>query len=186
MPSSAYLAGGTGLTVHLLHRVSRDLDFFCEYAEDLEELAQRLNSSGRVVFDQRDSSTLTCTFDDTKVQVFNVPRLALLEGTTSTAGLKIASVRDILAMKLKALIDRGEMRDYFDLMMIEKQAGLTVEYGLTLAVAKFHPVDQDLFTAQILRGLRTTSDVGKDPTLPVTTDEIAQYWERRARGLPRS
>ena len=38
VPSSAYLAGGTGLTVHLHHRVSRDLDFMLRQPEDLARL----------------------------------------------------------------------------------------------------------------------------------------------------
>ena len=185
VPASAYLAGGTGLTVHLLHRVSRDLDFFCESDDDLEVTARALERAGSVLFDVRRADTLSGTFDTTKLQVFSVPRVTLLEPTVSVAGVRVASIRDILAMKLKTLIDRGALRDYFDLMTIEQQTGLTVLDGLELAIAKFHPPDPEGFRAQMLRGVRTTHDVEDDPTLPIESATVTGYWANRSRSLPR-
>ena len=49
MPTSAYLVGGTALTVHLQHRVSRDLEFFLENSEDLDALRTAFRSAGNVV-----------------------------------------------------------------------------------------------------------------------------------------
>lgn len=184
VPASAYLAGGTGLTVHLLHRVSRDLDFFCESDEDLEETAQSLDCAGSVFYDERSTNTLTGTFDETKLQIFSVPHVTLLKPTVTVAGIRVASVPDILAMKLKTLVDRGEMRDYFDLMMIEQQAGLSVLHGLDLAIEKFHPAEPEGFRTLMLLGLRSTHDVEEDPTLPIDSAKVTEYWANRARSLP--
>lgn len=130
VPESAYLVGETALTVHLLHRVSRDLDFFLERYEDLEALARTLEEAGPVVFDQRDERTINCTFNDTKVQVLDASSQRILRPTIPVGGVRVASVADIFAMKLKVIGDRGEMRDYFDLMAIEKTEGLRVKDGL--------------------------------------------------------
>jgi hypothetical protein len=52
-------------------------------------------------------------------------------------GIEVAGVGDILAMKLKVIVDRGELRDYFDLMAIERDAGRTVEEGLGLSLERY-------------------------------------------------
>lgn len=68
VPDSAYLAGGTGLTVHLHHRVSRDLDFMLEHDEDLERLREALEEAGRLGVTYQDAGTLHGMLDGTKVQ----------------------------------------------------------------------------------------------------------------------
>ncbi len=185
VPTSAYLAGGTALTVHLLHRVSRDLDFFCEREEDLQGVAIVLQGAGRVIFDVRTADTLSGTFNDTRIQVFSTPRLTLVEPTTTVAGVRVAGVADILAMKLKAILDRGALRDYFDLMIIEQQTNLRVDRGLSLLVDKFRPDAPDSIIAMVIRALGSTDDLEDDPGLPVGRDVIETYWARRSAELGR-
>ena len=48
VPPSGYLAGGTGLTVYLRHRISRDLDFMMAEAEDLSRLRHEIDQRGIV------------------------------------------------------------------------------------------------------------------------------------------
>lgn len=72
VPSSAYLAGGTGLTVHLLHRVSRDLFLMVAGEEDFASLLERLGRVGKFVVTLSDDDTLNGVLDDTKVQFLRV------------------------------------------------------------------------------------------------------------------
>ena len=52
-----YLAGGTGLALHLGHRISVDLDFFCEETD-------AVNSSERAILRETlDDPSLAITFD---------------------------------------------------------------------------------------------------------------------------
>ena len=184
-PESAYLAGGTALAVHLLHRVSRDLDFFWEHDEDLRGVALALEKAGRVLLDVRTADTLSGTFNDTRIQMFSTPNLTLVEPTTTVAGVRVAGVADILAMKLKAILDRGALRDYFDLMVIEQRTSLRVNNGLSLMVDKFRPDFPDSVTAMVIHALGSTDDVEDDPGLPVGRDVIETYWARRSAELRR-
>jgi hypothetical protein len=116
IPAELYLAGGTGLAVHLQHRESRDLDFFYHRdAIDLDALADALGQAGPFAIAERSPGTLNGVFAATKVQFLNADQVAaqhLLEPPSTVAGLRVASVSDIFAMKLRMIAKRGELRDY--------------------------------------------------------------------------
>jgi hypothetical protein len=46
------------------------------------------------------------------------------------AGLNVAGLQDLMAMKLKVMAERGEMRDYFDVKAIDEQGAISVEEGM--------------------------------------------------------
>jgi predicted nucleotidyltransferase component of viral defense system len=185
MPHSAYLVGGTALTVHLLHRESRDLDFFLEQPEDLLALASAFEDVGSVIFDQREERTINCLFNATKVQVLEAASQKILEPTFAIGGIQVASLPDILATKLKVVSERGELRDYFDIMVIEQTARLLVEDGLAWALDKYNPNDRDEFVGRTVHALGYTDDVLDDPSLPVERKVIEAYWTKRATEIRR-
>jgi hypothetical protein len=179
MPNSAYLVGGTALTVHLQHRVSRDLDFFLEKNEDLDALWFAFQSVGYAVASERSADTLNCLLNSTKVQVLEATTQSLISPTRKVAGIRVASVGDIMATKINVICGRGELRDYFDLMCIEQQAGLLAETGIALAIHKYDPQDRESFTYAVLRALGSFVDVADDPNLPMGRRDIENYWLRR-------
>jgi hypothetical protein len=75
-------------------------------------------------------------------------------------------------MKLKVIGDRGELRDYFDLMVIEQRTGRTAEEGLALFVERFRPEYPQPAINHILLGLGYFDDVDPDDALPVPRAEI--------------
>lgn len=99
--------------------------------------------------------------------------------TTRVEGIDVAGVRDILAMKLKVIRERGELRDYFDLMAIEQQGGLTVEEGLALFLARYRARPDSGTLGPIVRALGHLDDVDEDEALPLQKADIAAYWRRR-------
>jgi hypothetical protein len=173
MPDSAYLVGGTGLTVHLQHRVSRDLDFY------LDELWRAFQRAGKVVASRRDDGTINCLFNGTKVQVLDASTQRLISPTIQVAGMRVASVEDLMATKIKVILDRGEMRDYFDLLRIEQKVGLQAEVGIVLAIQKYEPPDKEAFVFSVLTALGGFDDVADDPDLPLGREEIESYWVTR-------
>jgi len=179
MPASAYLVGGTALAVHLRHRSSRDLDFFLETLEDLGELWTAFQKMGRTSATSLSSDSIDCFFNGTKVQVIEATSQRLILPTTRMAGIRIASVQDIMATKVKVILSRGELRDYFDLMHIELDAGIQVETGIALAIAKYEPRDKREFVYSALVALGSFGDVADDPGLPTSRKEIETYWARR-------
>ena len=143
VPSAAYLGGGTAIAVHLAHRVSRDLDFFFHRSSvNLDELSARLSAAGPFAVTERAPGTLNGVFSATRVQFLHADEARpqrLLESPTQVDGLSVARISDLMAMKLKVVGDRGELRDYFDLMTIEQRTGRTVDEGLALFLERCRP-----------------------------------------------
>lgn len=183
IPGGVYLAGGTAIAVHLRHRQSRDLDFFFHrYTVDLDELTNRLQESGPFAVTARAPGTLNGLLGETRLQFLQAgierPEHRL-EPTTHVAGLEVAGLGDLLAMKLNAIAGRGQLRDYFDLMAIEQQSGRSVEEGLALFLARYKPQHRDSALEPIVLALGYFGDVAADPFLPAPRDEIEAYWQRR-------
>lgn len=177
IPDVAYLPGGTGLTAHLRHRVSRDLDFFTEQPFDTDELADTLARVGNFAATMIDEGTLNGIFEDTKVQFLDASRQRLLRPTTRLGGIRMASLEDITATTLKVIEDRGTLRDYFDLMQIDDH--VPMEEGLTLLGEKYRPRSPGSLIAKITRGLGYLDDVEDDPTLPLSRADIESFWTHR-------
>jgi hypothetical protein len=183
LPGELYLAGGTALAVHLAHRVSNDLDFFFhEQAVDLRALRAALDDAGPFAVLTSGPGTLNGVFAKTKVQFLHADEVEpqrVLEPSSEVGGLRVAGVGDILAMKLKVVAERGELRDYFDLMAIETQAGRSVEEGVALFIERYGRPREPASAEPIVRALGYFDDLDDDLLLPATKDEIAAYWVRR-------
>lgn len=187
VPPEAYLGGGTAIAVRLHHRQSRDLDFFFHGGSiDLEDLASRLSAAGPFAITERAPGTLNGVFSATRVQFLHADEgrpQHLLEPPEEVDGLRVAQLSDLIAIELKVVGDRGELRDYFDLMTIEQRAGRTAEEGLALFLERFQPEYPQQAINHILRGLGYFDDVDPDDALPVSREDIAAYWRRRQRQI---
>lgn len=177
VPREAYLSGGTALTAHVRHRVSNDLDFFVEVPFDVEALAAELALIGTFAPTMVGEGTLNGVFESTKIQFLEASTQRLVEPTTKFGGVRLASLADILASKLKVIQDRGALRDYFDLMVLD--ARIPVEEGLRLLVEKYQPVAPAGLIANVIRGLGYMGDVEDDPSLPVPRTQIEAFWSAR-------
>lgn len=182
LPKGLYLAGGTGLAVHIKHRQSRDLDFFYHHAGvDLDAFEALLASQLGFAVARRGPGTLNGVIADTNVQFLHADEgqeQRQLDAPGIVAGLPIAGVRDILAMKLAA-VTRGELRDYFDLLRIETDTDHRVEQGLSYFVTRFRPPDPQQAVLGVIRAIGYLDDVEPDVHLPASRGEIAAYWQRR-------
>jgi hypothetical protein len=170
--------------------VSRDLDFFLREPIDLWGFTDLLGVRGSVLVQQLDREpgrqTLNVLFNSTRLQFLEASSVALLEPLVPVAGLEVAGLGDLLAMKLKVICDRGELRDYHDLLAIEQQGHRRVEEGIALALGKYRPRAAPAFLQAIVRGLGYLDDVEEDPGVPVTKEEIAAYWKQRVPEIVRS
>lgn len=183
LPDTAYLAGGTALTCHLGHRTSRDLDFFFAEPFDVDGLRRAVDQVGTFAPTLVAPGTLNGVLGSTKVQFLEASTQHHVAEPVPFAGLRIASIPDLLAMKLKVIGDRAELRDYFDVMVIDQVTAWSVEVGLRLFVDRYQPAAPDQAVEHILRGLGYTDDVLPDPGLPVARDEVVAFWARRVRDL---
>jgi hypothetical protein len=186
VPPSGYLIGGTAVAVHLQHRLSRDLDFCFEGPVDDAEIVAAFAALAPTIITDRHTHATNLLVSHTKVQLLRPEGHHRIEPTSTVEGLRIAGLGDLLAMKLQVVVDRPELRDYFDLMTIETRANRFAEEGLALFVERFRPDAAEQAIATIVRYLADLSDVPDDPTLPVGRDQIVRYWHRRVPEIVRN
>ena len=181
-PEPAYLVGGTAVAVHIGHRKSRDLDFCLSSPVDLTDLNDRLSNSDRWLASTLTESTLNGVFSATKLQFLLADEETNLEPLTMVGGIPVASLPDLFAMKLGVITRRGALRDYYDLMEMER-TGLTAEEGLSLFVRRYHPAGVDAALAGVILALgpAAIADAKSDPSgVPKSAvKELARYWPRR-------
>lgn len=179
LPSELYLGGGTAVAVHLRHRESRDLDFFFHRPVDLGALKELLDALGPFAVSHESEGTLKGLFGSTKIEVFDAGCLKQLARPTSVAGINVASLQDLMAMKIKVMAERGEMRDYFDVKAIDEAGGISVEEGIELYVARYaiNPTGDQI--PRLFRAMGDLSDVEVDEMLPIDKPELQAWWSTR-------
>jgi predicted nucleotidyltransferase component of viral defense system len=122
-----YLAGGTGLALQLGHRKSYDFDFFSEERFDENKLFKKIISNlgdHQIQKTLADKSSLFVVFDN-KINVnFLYYRYPLIKPTIKTKYISLASLEDIACMKLLAISERIEFKDYVDIYYILKRIPL--------------------------------------------------------------
>lgn len=89
-------------------------------------------------------------------------------------------------MKLKVVLDRGELRDYFDLTEIERRGHVRAEEGIALFMRRYGIGHDDQRVTMVVRSLGYLEDVADDPALPLERSLIEDYWARRQPDLVRS
>jgi len=179
LPPDAYLGGGTGIAVHLQHRVSRDLDVFFERPPPLDDLEEALIARGPTVTRRKGNGTLDCVFGSTKIQLLDASHCSLIETGDAVAGIRVAGLGDLMGMKMRAITDRGEHRDYLDIAAIELDGRRRAEEGMAYFVARFEPKNPDDAVATILRSLAYLGDLEDDPASAVSIEELQEYWTGR-------
>lgn len=164
LAEDAVLYGGTAIAVRLAHRISVDFDLFLPRHFDPDELRRGtpLLLSGEVV--QVAPDTLTVRVDGVRVSLFGV-ELGVLDwpDVASDNRLPVASLRDLAATKLNALLGRAESRDYVDIVAL-LDAGIDLADALGGAEALYG----SSFSAMLGLKALTSFEDGDLPSLPDT------------------
>jgi len=138
------LYGGTALALRLGHRRSMDFDFFTERTLDRKALETALPwfRGGTVLRAEPDTHVLLAAVPrsrrEVKVSFFGGLRIGRVDtpDLSDDGVILVASVRDLLATKLKTLFDRVEAKDYLDIAEILSRGG-DLPQGLSDAGALF-------------------------------------------------
>lgn len=146
------LYGGTAVALRLGHRQSVDFDFFTERPLDRAGLHRALPWLGAAEVWQDEPGTLTVQGPGgVKISFFGglkVGRVGEPEETEDGV-LVAASLEDLLAFKLKLVVQRVEVKDYLDVAAI-LAGGVPLERGLAAAETLFAP---DLPPMVVLKAL---------------------------------
>jgi Nucleotidyl transferase AbiEii toxin, Type IV TA system len=141
------LYGGTAIAIQLGHRVSVDFDFFRSESLSRNELfnAAPFLAEGTVIQDEE--NTLTILVADrgipdatVKISFFGRIDFGFYEppDATSDGVLLVASMYDLLATKLKVILQRAEAKDYIDIVALIG-ANIDLAKGLAIAREMFAP-----------------------------------------------
>ena len=138
------LYGGTAIALFLGHRESVDFDFFTDRDFEPEDLLRKYPFLHKAELLQSQPNTLTALTHDTeanrvvKLSFFGGLSFGRLDDPWQTPDkiLHIASLQDLLAHKLKVLLQRVETKDYLDIDAL-LNGGLDLACGLGGARAMF-------------------------------------------------
>ena len=117
------LVGGTALALQLGHRKSIDLDMFGSIEATSGEIQDACRNAGELEISKTSKNINIYWLDGIKVDCVNYP-YEWLEECKILDGLRLASVNDIAAMKISAIINRGTKKDFIDLHFLLKEMSL--------------------------------------------------------------
>ena len=163
------LVGGTALALQLGHRKSIDLDFFGNFETSLEELTTILSEFSTVTPVSSSRMTRFLVVDGVKVDIVSYP-YGWIDNPVSAEGVVLAGIKDIAAMKLSAITNRGTKNDFIDYYYLLKRYSL--KELIELYRQKYS--DAQLFTS--IKSLSYFDDAESDPMpdmiVPVDWDEV--------------
>lgn len=180
---SFVLYGGTAVALHFGHRRSLDFDFFRSEALDKKQLEASFPFMRDAQTIQEDENALAVIVPmasgPVKVSFFgnmNIGRINDPLQTTDSIFL-VASIDDLLATKLKAILDRAEAKDYQDIA-----AMLFAGHSLEKALGAFKTIwNKD--PALPLKALGYFKD-GDLPSLPKADQDLLRAARDRVKAIP--
>ena len=111
------LVGGTALALQLGHRKSIDLDFFGTVDCEAEYLRESIAGIASLTILKESPHIHIYIVDGIKVDIVNY-KYPWLDDVVLEQGLRLASVNDIAAMKITAIIGRGTKKDFIDIAFL--------------------------------------------------------------------
>ena len=171
-----YLAGGTALALQIKHRKSVDFDFYYKNKFDSEKILFEFQKKNKkVVLIQKAEDTLIVKVEGIEISLFTYP-YKLVKQLIETEYLNLASIEDIAAMKLIAIIQRGVQRDLVDLYFLIKCLGLAKIVQLT---KEKYPIFNKYLGLQALTYFGDAENASLERKIilfePLTWDEIKDF-----------
>jgi predicted nucleotidyltransferase component of viral defense system len=146
-----YLVGGTALALQMGHRFSVDLDLFTHLPYDKEVLFDNLKQNFDMTIEFSNNVITIGYINEVKIDLVNVrytPQYPML----TIEGVRMLDIRDIAAMKLNAIAQRGNKKDFYDMYFLFKS--ITLADMLTDFETKFKTQN----SYQVLKSLTYFAD----------------------------
>ena len=152
------LYGGTAIALRLGHRSSVDFDFFSDEPLDHDAVRAAVPFAARSTTLRHQANTwvLLVPIDDTgrmhvKVSFFGAITFGRVGEPefTDDGVLQVASLDDLMATKVKTVLQRAEVRDYRDIAAMI-HAGVSLPHGIAAARVMFGPNFQPIESLKAL------------------------------------
>ncbi len=187
------LVGGTALAILLQHRESFDLDYLTPGGFSGSRLANKLSQASashelRCIIQNAETDFLEAQIGKTIVQIFRNPLrgnnpgyLKQIAKPAYIDGLPVASLADLLAMKLDVIMYRPKLRDYIDIAAIDQSRIFTIEEGLAFHAERYGTALYGHAAAQIVRLLESPGKLSAERVFNTSVDETLSYLKHRAQ-----
>jgi hypothetical protein len=177
-----YLAGGTGLALHLGHRFSIDLDFFSQASDSVgpgeRALLREAFKDPTLIITFDKDTTFVASWRDVGISFFRLQHYPLVQKPIYLDRIPLATLEEIGAMKLAAIIDRGTRKDLVDLYFILQEVPLAVLFQV--ASVKYSRV-----TTFAVSATRALAYFEEAETLPMPRMLDRTPWTKMKRFLER-
>ena len=107
------LVGGTALSLRFGHRRSIDIDLFSPEAFNAERTAETLAKTYRIENIVTETNTLSASIQGVKLDLIS-HRYRLIDQPVIIEGIRMLGLKDLAAMKLNAIANRGFRKDFWD------------------------------------------------------------------------
>lgn len=119
------LVGGTALALQYGHRQSVDLDVFGSMPQDAEEMEDRLSLIGELHIIKSSDRIRIYLLDKIKVDFVDYSRYPWIDKPVVDGSVRLASPKDIAAMKVNAAEGRGTKKDFIDIYFLLQHYSLS-------------------------------------------------------------
>lgn len=185
------LVGGTALTIHLRHRQSYDLDYMAHESFSGLELFSELKSAARdVTLSQAERDRMHAVVDGVAVEVFTAPfrgdnpgYVRQLQQPRIVDDMRVASLPDLLAMKLDLIMYRPKLRDYIDLAAIDNSGMLRLEDGMRLHMERYGTGPQSKIHDHIVDLLENPENLAADRVFAAQAPRVLAHLAGRVPEL---
>ena len=163
------LDGGTALALQLGHRKSIDLDFFGQINVNSQELREALQTLGMLTVLSDSKNIHIYVLNGVKIDIVNYT-YPWIDDVVCKDGIRLASPKDIAAMKITAIEGRGTKKDFVDIYFLLKT------YSLNNILDFYAQKYSDSSSFMAMKSLAYFEDAEEDPMpymfVDVSWDEI--------------
>ena len=111
--ASFFLVGGTALALRFGHRISTDIDLFSIKPFDVHPIVEMFRERYVIQSLETATNTIRGEADGIKLDLIS-HQYPMIEPPDSIDGLRLVGLKDIAAMKLNAIANRGSKKDFYD------------------------------------------------------------------------
>lgn len=177
------LVGGSGLSLHISHRLSEDLDFFTWEKELKKEgIFASLALFEKYQLLSVSNTQIDCLLDNVKVTFFANNWEILKEREHLIGNAFVAKTTLLTSMKINTLFLRAKYRDYYDLYCINKNL-FTIKEMFDLAEQNIRGMTKKLFCI----ALTFIDDIVEDeinylkPKYKISKTQISKHFEKELK-----
>jgi len=169
---STRLVGGTALALQLGHRLSIDLDFFGQVEGDTESIVMNLTTEGfNIQIESNSKNIHILKINGIKTDIVNYI-YSWIDDMIEEKGIKLAGLRDIAAMKIAAITNRGSKKDFIDIYFLLNHFSL--KEIMDLYMEKYPDGSSFLAYKSLLYFADAENQVMPKMLIPTTWEDVKQ------------